>query len=278
LGTTQPTVSKRIAALEEEFGCRMFLRSTRRLSPTPEAHRVYEKAQLILETFEDARAAARNQVAEASGTLSISLPSSAGRRILMPVIHDYLRVNTQVRLDIRLSERPTDIVGEGAEIAIRIGELADSSLRSRTLCRVPRIAVASPAYLSQRPAPVMPSDLGAHHCIAYAGFLETTTWVFEGETGRHAVQVAPDIKVDDAEGMLALALDGAGIATLPAWLVSSHLNEGRLERILPEYSCPSVPMSVLHQASFTPPLRVRNMLDHLYDKRQDIASLVSGGA
>lgn len=278
LATTQPTISKRIAALEAEFGCAMFQRSSRRLRPTPEALRVYEKASAVIEAYEEARAVARDKEAEVSGTLTISLPTSAGKRIFAPYLLSYLDQNPQVRMDARLTERSIDLIAEGVEMVVRIGDLHDSALRSRPLCRVPRFAVASPGYFSARPIPSLPSDLVGHLCLGFEGFNEQSTWVFEGETGRHAVRIDPEIRLDDAETLLDFVLADAGIGILPGWLVARHLEQGRLEQVLPEFTVPSMPMTILYQANAAPSLRVRSLIDHLLVHRDAISIACAKGS
>jgi len=277
LGTSQPTISKRIAMLEAEFGSRLFLRSTRNLTPTSEAQRIYEKAQTVLEAYEDARAIAGQKSPQISGRLSISLPSSAGRNLLMPLFADYMQQFPLVDLDIRLSEKQVNLADEGVELALRIGELADSAMRARLLCRLPRFAVASPDYLLTHPAPQTPGELRDQICIGYAGFGELSQWVFEGETGRHVVGIDPKIRIDDADAMLEMVLAGMGIAILPGWLASGPLKSGRLEKLLPDFTTPSMPVHIVHTQDRGPSQRGRKFIDHLYDNREKLTVLMSDG-
>ena len=151
LGLGQPAVSKRIALLEEEFGSQLFMRTTRKLTPTREAHRVYDLARQVLGTFEAARASIKEAPARPSGTLRISVPSSFGRHYLMPIMREYVREFPEVRVDLRFSERTINLVEEGIELALRIGQLESSSLMARRIGTVRRYLVATPAYLRERP-------------------------------------------------------------------------------------------------------------------------------
>ncbi|MBN8293442.1 LysR family transcriptional regulator [Rhodobacter sp. NTK016B] len=277
LGTTQPTISKRIAKLEADFGTRLFLRSTRRLHPTPEAWRIHEKVRVLLETYDDARAMARNRTPEATGTLTISVPSSAGRNVLMPFFAEYKRLNPQVDLDIRLSDRPVNLLEEGVELALRIGELADSALRARTVCRLPRFAVASPEYLRTRPAPETPGDLRDHVCISYAGFGETSQWIFEGESGRHAIRIDAEIRLDDADAMLEMARASMGVAILPGWLATGPIRSGALEQLLTEHTVPSMPVNIIYPQDTGPSHRARRFIDHLLENRARLSEVMSDG-
>ncbi len=267
LGTTQPTVSKRIAMLEDAFGATLFLRSTRRLAPTEEAGRIYPRARDILETYDIVRASARNVVPVPTGTLVVSVPSSLGRHLLMPLAAEYMRLHPEVSLDIRLSERQVNLVEEGVELALRIGELNDSSLRLRALGRVRRFAVASPDYLHHRPSPRDPGELAEHICIGYSRFGAPTKWVFEGEHGRHVVNVECIIKLDDADTLQAAVLEGMGVGILPNWLVQPRLEAGDLEIVLPDYTVPSLPLNAIYADSGPLSLRARSFLDFLAEKR-----------
>ena len=182
LGIGQPAVSKRIALLEREFGTQLFFRTTRKLKPTPEGHRIYDLARQILGNFDMARANVEENSLRPSGTLRVSLPSSFGRRYLMPVIAEYVRTYQGVRLDVRFSERFVNLVEEGIELALRIGQLESSTLVARRLGTVRRYLVATPAYLKGRTAPRAPEDLNAHQCIVYSRVPAANDWIFESNT------------------------------------------------------------------------------------------------
>lgn len=265
--TTQPTVSKRIAWLEELFRTTLFQRSTRRLTPTEEAGRLYEHARNILETFSLARVSAFNTLPEPTGTLVVAVPSSLGRHFLAPLAAEFLRLHPGITLDFRLSEGQVNLLKEGAEMALRIGDLKDSSLRVRSLGRISRFAVASPGYLQNRPAPAEPGELNQHLCLGYSRFGLKTNWVFEGEFGRHAIDVECSFRVDDADMLQAAVLEGMGIAILPAWLVRTQLTAGAMEIILPDYIVPSLPLNAIYPDSGPLSHRARSFLDFLVENR-----------
>ena len=189
LGIGQPAVSKRIALLESEFGTQLFFRTTRKLKPTPEGHRIYDLARQILGNFDLARANVEESSLRPSGTLRVSLPSSFGRRYLMPVIAEYVRTYQGVRLDVRFSERFVNLVEEGIELALRIGQLESSTLVARRLGTVRRYLVATPTYLKGRSVPRAPEDLNAHQCIVYSRVPAANDWIFESEHGRHVASI-----------------------------------------------------------------------------------------
>lgn len=267
LGTSQPTVSKRVAHLEETLGATLFLRTTRQLSPTQEARRIYDQARTILETYDSALAVARNAQPVPTGTLVVSVPSSLGRHALMPIVSEYLRSHPEVLLDLRLSERHENLVEEGFELALRIGEPKDNSLHVRPLGRVSRFAVASPKYLFGRPSPGDPGELASHVCIGYSRFASQDGWVFEGENGRHVVPVDCVVRLDDADAMQAATLEGMGIAILPNWLVQAKLETGELEIVLPDYTVPSLPLNAVYPGPVPLSIRARRFLDILVKRK-----------
>jgi DNA-binding transcriptional LysR family regulator len=268
LGIGQPAVSKRIALLESEFGTQLFLRTTRKLRPTPEALRIYELARQILDNFDMARASVEEVSPRPTGTLRVSVPSSFGRRYMMPVIAEYIRNYPEVRLDIRFSERFVNLVEEGIELALRIGKLEASTLVARRLGTIRRFLVATPTYLHGRPLPRTPEDLAAHHCIVYSRLPVSSEWTFESEHGRHVASIKGPLLIDDADAMEEAVLNHLGIAILPEWNAAAGIQSGQLENILSEYSIAALPLHAVYPEMQWMSLRARSFLDLLV-KRAD---------
>lgn len=263
LGLGQPAVSKRIALLEAEFGSQLFMRTTRKLTPTREAHRVYELARQVLGTFEQARASIREAPARPSGTLRISVPSSFGRHFLMPIVRDYVRDYPDVKLDLRFDERTINLVEEGMELALRIGQLESSSLMARRIGTVRRYLVATPRYLKERGTPRTPDDLRQHQCIAYARMAPANQWAFESDDGRHVVSVSGAVMVDDADAMKEAVLQHLGIAIVPAWCATDALRGGKMKALLPDYAVSSLPLHVVYPETHWMSARARSFLDFI---------------
>ena len=263
LGIGQPAVSKRIALLESEFGTQLFLRTTRKLRPTPEGHRIYGLARQILGNFDQARANVEETSPRPSGTLRISLPSSFGRRYLMPVLAEYVGSYPEVCLDVRYSERFVNLVEEGVELAVRIGKLEASTLVARRLGTVPRSLVATPKYLRDHKAPRTPDDLGAHRCIVYSRLQSATEWTFESEHGRHVAAISGPLLVDDADAMEQAVMHHLGMAILPEWNAIAGLRSGQLENLLPEFSVSALPLHAVYPETHWMSLRARTFLDLL---------------
>jgi DNA-binding transcriptional LysR family regulator len=263
LGIGQPAVSKRIALLESEFGTQLFFRTTRKLRPTPEGHRIYDLARQILQNFDLARANVEENSLRPSGTLRVSVPSSFGRRYLMPIIAEYVRNHPEVCLDLRFSERFVNLVEEGIELALRIGKLEASTLIVRRLGTVQRYLVATPNYLRGRPMPTTPADLDAHQCIVYSRLPSANEWIFESEHGRHVASISGSVLVDDADAMEQAVMHHLGIAILPEWSALAGIRSGQLENLLPDFSIAALPLHAVYPETHWMSLRARSFLDLL---------------
>lgn len=275
LGIGQPAVSKRISALESEFGAQLFFRTTRKLRPTPEARRIYDLARQMLENFDMARASLNEASPRPTGTLRVSVPSSFGRSYLMPVIADYIRDHPEVRVDIRFSERFVNLVEEGIELALRIGHLQASTLVARRLGNVQRHLVATPTYLHGRPKPRTPEDLNAHQCIVYSRLASAQEWTFESEHGRHVVAVDGPLLVDDADAMEEAVRHHLGIAILPDWNAADGIRSGQLEYVLPDYSIAALPLHAVYPEVHWMSPRARSFLDLLVRRAEGFTPLQS---
>jgi len=261
LGIGQPAVSKRIALLEEEFGSQLFMRTTRKLTPTREAHRIYDLARQLLSTFETARASVKETPAKPTGTLRISVPSSFGRHYIMPLVKEYVSEFPEVKLDLRFSEGAVNLVEEGIELALRIGQLESSSLVARRIGTVRRYLVATPAYLRERPVPQSPDDLKQHQCIVYSRLASSGKWTFESEHGRHVVAVAGSVIVDDADAMREAVLQHLGIAIMPAWNAARSMQRGQMVALLPDYAVSAMPLHAVYPETHWMSPRARSFLD-----------------
>ncbi|HWV53752.1 LysR family transcriptional regulator [Pseudorhodoplanes sp.] len=269
LGLGQPAVSKRIALLEEEFGSQLFMRTTRKLTPTREAHRVYDLARQVLGTFEAARASIREAPARPSGTLRVSVPSSFGRHYLMPIVRDYAREYPDVKLDLRFDERTINLVEEGIELALRIGQLESSSLMARRIGTVRRHLVATPVYLREHGTPRTPDDLKDHQCISYARLAPANQWTFESDDGRHVVSISGPVMVDDADAMREAVLQHLGVAIVPAWCVTDSIRRGEMKALLPDYTVSTMPLHAVYPETHWMSARARSFLDFVIARAED---------
>lgn len=246
LGLGQSAISKRIALLEAELGCRLFVRTTRKVRPTPEADRVLKLAKDIVALFESAGAPTLSRVANPSGTLRMSVPTSFGRRYFRDIFAEYVCRYPDVRLDVSFTEQLVDLVETGTELAIRIGKLNSNSLVARRVGTIERLLVVAPALLAQHAAPQLPDHLRRMPCVTYSRLSRKNQWTFESETGRYVVDIAPSMTCDDADVMTLATLEGLGAAVLPDWCAVEHIASGRLVHLLPDYAVPSLPINVVY--------------------------------
>ena len=190
LGLSAPTVSKALVRLEQRLGSRLLNRTSRRFALTDAGHALAERAARLLADAEAAQDALLAQSATPRGLIRLAAPMSFGIAELAPILPDFLERYPEVSIDLHLSDALVDVIGEGFDIALRIGELADSSLLARRLAPVPGMLVASPTYLDRRGRPTHPADLAHHDCFGYAYLRTRDTWHFTNAAGE-TVAVRP---------------------------------------------------------------------------------------
>ena len=234
LGVSTAVISRRLAALEARLGVRLVNRTTRRLALTDEGASYHDACTRILGEIEAADAAATARRVEPQGVLKVALPASFGHKHIAPLIPPFATRFPKIELVLSLSDRTVNMVEEGYDLAIRIGELQDSSLAARKLAPNRRVVCASPEYLTAHRAPLTPADLLRHNCL-------TTTdlkmiWEYKGPDGkRGVVRVAGHYACDNWEVLREWALAGLGVALKSTWDVRRQLEDGSLVRLLPGY-------------------------------------------
>lgn len=264
LGMTQSSVSKHIAALESSLGVQLFARTTRKLNPTHEAARLYEDVQHLLDALDAIHASVGGAKIEPSGLLRCTMPDSYGRAVLMPKVAGFLARYPKVRLDIRLTDNPLDLIEEGLELGVRIGDLPASTLVARSLGIAEHAIVATPQYLAARGEPSDPTALAQHNCIVYTGFARGNRWVFESEHGRQAIDVPSSLGVNSADAMYDAVLNHVGIAKVPAWVLRDDVAQGRVRVLLEDYYPMPMPINVVYPQTRVLSLRARCFIDHLF--------------
>ncbi|AJA15595.1 LysR family transcriptional regulator [Pseudomonas putida S12] len=231
-----PTVlSKRLSALETRLGIRLVERSTRQLRFTDEGERlvakVLEASRLIAEAEEEAAEGA----ATVRGRLRLALPAAMGRRWLSGMLADFVLAYPQVIVETEYADRFVDLIGEGFDAAIRIGELADNRLVASKLCDHVRILCASPQYLARHGEPAQPEDLAAHNCLVFNGLRSFPEWRLMSDTRQTSVKVAGSLRSNDNEALLEAARRGVGILAGGDWLMCEDLASGCLVRVLAQW-------------------------------------------
>jgi DNA-binding transcriptional LysR family regulator len=259
-------VSKRLTQLESALGVRLLQRTTRRQTLTEEGRLLHAQVVRILAEVEAAEALMSQQRASIGGLLRITAPHDLGRRWIAPILADFQRLHPQLRVQLQLSDALIDLVGEGLDLAVRFGSLADSSLIARPLAPNHRVVCAAPAYLREHGEPAHPADLIRHRCIVI-GDSPSAEWRFIGDEPV-SVRIDAELVSNDGGVVLAWALAGAGIALKSIWDVGDDLAAGRLRRVLPDYAVAAAPLHAIypHSAHLAP--RVRAFVDYLRERLQ----------
>ena len=264
LGVSKATISKAISRLETRLGTTLFHRTSRRLTLTDSGTALAERAQRILVEGQAAEEQALDAASAPAGLVRIAAPLTFGIKHLGPVLAEFLALHPGIRIDLRLSDAFVDIVGDGIDIAIRIAELPDSSLRARRLGPVTTYIVAAPAYWEKHGRPRHPADLASHACFTYANTANPDVWRFRKAGGEDAaVRVEGPIRADNGEAMLPALRAGLGVAVLPGFIVDDDLAAGTLEAVLPEWSAGSSALHLLTPPGTLRPARVEVLIDFL---------------
>jgi DNA-binding transcriptional LysR family regulator len=236
LGVSPAVVSRRLAALESRLGVRLINRTTRSLHLTDEGTTYLETCGRILSEIEEADAAVAAGRGEPMGMLRVALPASFGNQHVAPLIPKFAARYPKVQISLSLSDRAVNLIEEGFDLAVRIGELEDSSLAARKLAPNRRVVVASPEYLQRHGAPRTPAELTQHNCLTTANEL-SMTWEYRHPDGvPSSVRVAGRFACDNWEVLRDWALAGMGIALKSTWDVRRHLEDGSLVPLLPGYT------------------------------------------
>ncbi|MEX3762333.1 LysR family transcriptional regulator [Paraburkholderia phenoliruptrix] len=234
LALSKQFVSRRVMALEEALGVPLLVRNTRKLAVTDLGQEFYERAKRILGEVEDAEQAMLLRRAGPRGLLKVSAPMSFGMLHLSPLVADFLREHRDVRFDMELSDRTVDVVGEGFDMAVRIGVLPDSTLIAQKLVDVNLVACCSPAYLRRRGRPAAPADLARHSCLLY-GHGGVVTWEFAVDGAVKSFEVLGPLRANNGDLIRDAAVAGLGIVRLPDFIVADALRSGRLVTVLDEF-------------------------------------------
>lgn len=250
---TQGAVSKQIAALETELGAKLLTRTTRSLALTEEGERYFEQVRRPVAEIAEAEGALRSGAQQLTGWLRVAASVGFGRLKLMPIVQVFLAKHRDVKIDLRLHDGFVDLIEQGIDVAVRIGELSDSSLVARRIGTTRRVVVAHRKYLRNLPSglepPLTPEDLSSHNCLVYTETASRNAWFFTAGPGAiepsgttRVVHVQGNLQTNSSEVMRAALLAGMGIGYSPTWLLEEELASGELQRLLPKWE--AVPMPI----------------------------------
>lgn len=265
LNLSPAMVSRRLAGLEARLGVRLVHRTTRSLHLTDEGASYYESCARVLAEIEEADAAVSAGRQAPQGTLRVALPASFGNQYVAPLVPQFAARYPAVQLALSLSDRTVNLVEDGFDLAIRIAELADSSLAARKLAPNRRVVCASPDYLRRNGTPRRPEDLARHNCLLAGEF--ASSWDYKGPDGKAgAVRVTGRYVCDNWEVLREWALAGMGVALKSTWDVRRHLEDGSLVSLLPGYSFHGdVAIYALYPHRRHLPAKTRAFIDFLAD-------------
>lgn len=271
LDMSKAAVSRYVADLEQRLGVRLLHRTTRKLSPSTEGEIFYARCRELLDNLDQAEAEITSRSGEATGLLKANVPVTFGVMHLAALWPAFLERHPKLDLDITLSDRIVDLVEDGFDLAVRIGQLPASSLISRKLASTRLVLCAAPDYLARRGEPLHPYDLLQHDVISYSLFSTGETWRFTGPDGELSVKVAPRVRTNSGDTCRAAALQAQGIVLQPTFIVGADLAQGRLREIMPAYR--SIEMgvyAVYPSRQFVTP-KVRLLIDYLVEAFADPA-------
>lgn len=224
-------VSRRMAALEASLGARLLIRNTRKLSVTDAGKVFAQHAQRILDDIQEAEQAVSERRQELHGTFRISMPMSFGMSHLSPLIADFLAEHSALQFQVELADRYVDVIGEGFDMAIRIGTLSDSTLIARQLGELKRVICCSPAYLKRAGEPKVPEDLLQHACLRY-GREGQNGWELKVDGKKKVLAVQGPMMSNNGEVLCDAAISGLGLVLLPEFIVGPALQRGELVSVL----------------------------------------------
>ena len=268
LDMPKTTVSRKIAELEGQLGVQLLQRTTRTLALTDAGAAFVEEAEGVIARLESAAAAVTELHAEPRGRVRVTTTIPLGEQFLAPIVADFLEAYPAVEVMVHLTDRTVDLVAERFDVAIRAGELPDSSLVGRLVGTSTYRIVASAAYLERHGTPTRPSDLTAHACLRFtkAGTAVRTTWPFRQGKRTVDVPVIGRLVSDDFAVLGAAAERGMGVARLPAAVAHAGLRAARLVSVLDAYAPTPTPLNMLHVGTQRLPSRTRAFLDFAYPR------------
>ncbi|MDG4721128.1 MULTISPECIES: LysR family transcriptional regulator [Thalassospira] len=263
-GLSPATVSERVNALEDHFGARLLNRTTRAISLTDEGRTLLDGGRRLVGEASDLRSQIRHGVDHLSGLIRVSVTFDLGRNIISPLLDQFIEQHPDISIDLILSDGYVDLVGQGIDIAVRYGNLTDSSLIRKKLAPVHRRACASPEYLAKHGTPTTPSDLAKHNCLVMRfGNQPEQEWPFTIDGKRKLILVKGNRTANDGSLIRQWAVAGYGICLKANWDVRNDIDTGRLVPILGSFTPPSNDLQLVYPAGRAVSKRVRYLIDYL---------------
>lgn len=265
LGLSASAVTKSVQRLEQQVNLRLFQRTTRRVSLTQEGEQFYERCRRVLDELAELAHLAAGTSAAPTGILRVNVPTTYGKKVVLPALARLARSHAGLRFEIRLSDQFADIIGSGVDAVVRVGKVVDARLVARRIGEQQLAIYGSPDYLRRKGRPRRPADVRAHDCIVFQ--LPTTgrerPWEFQERGKRIALRLSAAHVVNDGEGLVSAACAGLGLTQVPDLIANDAVKAGLLEEVLAPYRPPPMPISVVFATHRYMPLRLRVFIDAL---------------
>jgi DNA-binding transcriptional LysR family regulator len=262
-------VSRIVTRLEERLGARLVQRTTRKLSLTEVGASFHARTSQILTDLADAEAEVQKTALQPQGVLRVTAPSVFGHLYLAPMLGELLHQFPKLSLDLLLTNRFVDLIEEGMDLAIRIGQLADSRLIARRLCTNRRVLVAAPSYIERWGTPERPEDLARHQCVLFNGFPKPGEWKLMGPGGPVSVTVAGRVATNNVETLTSAAKQGLGITVGATLSVGPALLAGELVRVLSDYDFEPTAIFAVYTSARQLSTKIRATVDFLAERLSD---------
>jgi DNA-binding transcriptional LysR family regulator len=274
LNVGQPAVSKSIAQLEERLGVKLLVRTTRGLTATEAGLNYYERARRSIVEGDEAELAARGAGTSLTGKLRIAAAVTFARIHLMPRLPEFLQRHPDLEIEVVLDDRNVDLVQEGIDVALRMGQLADSSLTGRRIASAPCVVVGTPAYFARVGEPTAPGDLTAHQAVIYDLRGGGADWTFRRDGTEFAVALKSRLRVNAAEGVRAAVLANAGLAITSEWMFAPEIADGTVKVVLQDWQLPRIDLWAVFPAGRTATTKARTFTQFV----QEVMRLPGGAA
>lgn len=273
LGMSPPAVTRAITALEDRLGVKLLQRTTRHVRVTEAGERYLDDARRVIAAADEADEAAVGINAEPRGHMTVTAPVLFGRMYVMPGIVEYLRQHPETSVSAMFLDRVVNMLEEGVDVGIRIGELSDSSYRALRVGHVRRVICAAPSYLKRHGIPQAPQELRQHQVIVASSLSQNIEWRFVDQGEPLSVRIKPRLTVSSNDGAIEAATLGLGVTRLMSYQVAPLLAAGKLKVVLSEFESPKVPIHIIHREGRHASAKMRAFIDLMAERLRAEPSL-----
>jgi DNA-binding transcriptional LysR family regulator len=261
LGSPLATVSRKVSELESHLKTRLLIRSSRRLTLTDAGRAYIEACKRILEEIAEAERAATGEYRAPKGALAVTAPIVFGRLHVLPIVIDFLEAYPEIEVRLSLADRVVNLVEDGVDLAVRIGDLPDSSLIATRVGAIRRVVCGSPRYFAARGTPREPRDLAAHDCVTFAGLSSANAWTFSKGKSELPVAIRSRLVVNTAEAAVDAAVAGVGVTRVLSYQIAEARRSGLLDVVLEEFEPVPWPVGLVYGDQGPMPLKLRAFVD-----------------